>query len=775
MTAPLLEIRATPSPLGNRIELEWAHPDPVGHPGVLVVRRQGTYPVTPDDGARVVEALNLPFTVDAGGRRVYRFADGGLAGETAYYYAFFPFTGEPRSYRVDTRNRAAAMAISPYGYGARMAALLPAIYHRYDHAQEPPAGLAAEDLGKGPLRRFLEIAGSHLDLLHGLARSVLDLHDLQKVDGRLLPLLAGWIGWPTDHRIEIRAQRSEIRKAPHVYRTIGIVPTVEATVKRIIGWESRTKELAHNVVLSNRPERLNLWLAERDSDGGWSQPTAPLSLHFAYEGRPAAAHEPAADPADDTTWLFFHTLRKQTRVTAAGRRGQWDIWYKTFSASQGWSGSLPLTDGTGIDKHPAAALQGETLWVFWNTWSDDDRGWRLCYRTRQQGVWSPAARLWDAATERRRPRAVADGAGGLWLFWEQRTAAGWEARYNRHDGNAWELPPQDAPGLGHPAEDLFVLFDPAPRLWAFYARREPAGGPWRIAYRVKPSLDLAAADWEPARELPPDDPAAGDREPAAALDVDGNPELFWSSNHDRSWSIRSATLDPVTFTWSPRQQLTGNPFTQRGPLVAAARLFYYSNQSLTYVSDRYRATETVDNRYAGSTTVDTRNAAKIALRGGYADFQTYTFDTGSGGRRGDLSWYARDTVALYLAPSSEDPSATFRDRNVIASVLRQFLPIQVRAVLVIEPAPYRETIYTYAFPAAPRRVIGELIIDTLSDRRSDSYGGANDDHTDAVPDWTRIHSWSVATPDHRSVDSNSAPIDLTYRTWHVGLEQEEEP
>ena len=54
---------------------------------------------------------------------------------------------------------------------------------------------------------------------------------------------------------------------------------VEATVKRIIGWESRTKEFAHNVFLSNRPERLNafnmaMWrrlaevMAEVNADDG---------------------------------------------------------------------------------------------------------------------------------------------------------------------------------------------------------------------------------------------------------------------------------------------------------------------------------------------------------------------------------------------------------------------------------------------------------------------------------------------------------------------------
>ena len=101
---------------------------------------------------------------------------------------------------------------------------------------------------------------------------MLDLYNLDKVDGHLLPLLAEWIGWQTDYRLEIAAQRNEIRNAPYVYKTIGLIPTVEATVKRLIGWESRTKEFVHNVFLSNSPERLNIWACQRNGAGEWSKP-----------------------------------------------------------------------------------------------------------------------------------------------------------------------------------------------------------------------------------------------------------------------------------------------------------------------------------------------------------------------------------------------------------------------------------------------------------------------------------------------------------------------
>ena len=42
-----LNIVATPHPSGNRIDLSWVHPNPTQFPGVRVVRREGTYPLSP--------------------------------------------------------------------------------------------------------------------------------------------------------------------------------------------------------------------------------------------------------------------------------------------------------------------------------------------------------------------------------------------------------------------------------------------------------------------------------------------------------------------------------------------------------------------------------------------------------------------------------------------------------------------------------------------------------------------------------------------------------
>jgi phage tail-like protein len=760
----LRALAAEPHPEGNRIDLAWVHPDPAGFPRVRVVRREGTHPTAPGDGVVVSGPRDEPsWEPLPGGERAYRLADTGLPGGRVYYYALFPYDAVPSGGPPEPENRAASLAVDPAGHAGRMEDLLPAVYRRYDQAAalRNPAGLEPEDRGKGPLRRLLDVTGSQLDLLQGLARALLDSADPDRVDGRLLPLLAEWIGWPTDHRLEVAEQRSELRQAPFVYHTVGIIPTLEATVKRVLGWESRVKEFAHNVVLTNHPERLNLWARERRADGTWAGPPEPFALHEAYEGRPAAARA-----NDGTLWLFFHTLRK----------GRWAVWTKTRPPGGAWTPSRPLSDGDRGARHPAAALVGTTLWAFWDTYDPAADAWAVEARTRTgSGEWTPGALPWSGAAPRRWPAAAADAQGGLWLFWMERADGRWRMRFSRRAGGAWSAPRYLPDGAGVEA-DPFVLAHPAGQVWLLWARRAAGPAPgqtrWEVAYRVKAGLDPSVSDWGPVRTLPRPDPDADDREPAARWDG-ARLELFWSSTRDRSWSVWRAMLDPAAWTWGAAEEVTGNPYTERAPLPVplddgGTLVLHRSNRGVGYASTVYGATRTLDHRYAGATSADTRNGPKFALRGSFEDFAAYTYDAGVGGRRDDRNWYARDTVGVYLTPTSDDPTALQRGRGVVEQALRQFLPAQVRAVLVIEQAPYAEKVYTYDFPRDPeQRRIGENTFDNpLPERYPAALG---DGYLDAVPGWSWIRSWSPATPGHRTVNFAAAPVTTPHRTWHVAV------
>ena len=103
------------------------------------------------------------------------------------------------------------------------------------------------------------------------------------------------------------------------------------------------------------------------------------------------------------------------------------------------------------------------------------------------------------------------------------------------------------------------------------------------------------------------------------------------------------------------------PYANRAPLAietsTGTLLAYRSNESLPHVSSVYGATRTLDTRYGGTTTVDTRNTAKLALRGQFEDFQTYTCDSGQNGVRSNDDRIARDTIGVYPDARSDRPGS----------------------------------------------------------------------------------------------------------------------
>ncbi len=411
------------------------------------------------------------------------------------------------------------------------------------------------------------------------------------------------------------------------------------------------------------------------------------SVDFAYDGRPAAVHE-----ADGSLLFFYHTLRLHG----------WDIWSKRYAAGA-WQPSQPVVDRPGIDKHPSAALVGSRLWMFWQGYDPSqaaaDRFWRIWFTTRDGGTFAAPAVFGDLGTQRRMPTAVADNAGGLWLFWLELVAGVWQVRYNRHDGSNWVLtnPQTLPPDGGQPPrveDDLFLLFHPtstSQRLWLFWARHEP-GGPtgqtrWSVVYRIKQGLDPNASDWSPIRPLPKTGTGGyHDRQPAVLLTSTGDLEVFMSSTVGGGWTITHNTLAAGPLTWGTSQQVVGGPAARRGPLVVdtgvGALLVLRSNQSLTYPSDTFGATQIADHRYGGTSTVNTGDTAKLKLRGRYEDFQTYTYDAGSNGKRSSDDRIARDTVGLYLTPSTTDPDAIKATLSRLASELTDFLPATARAVFI---------------------------------------------------------------------------------------------
>ncbi|HKQ05860.1 MAG TPA: hypothetical protein VJ464_12060 [Blastocatellia bacterium] len=372
------------------------------------------------------------------------------------------------------------------------------------------------------------------------------------------------------------------------------------------------------------------------------------------------------------------------------------------------------------------------------------------------------------------PAAFKDNAGNLWLFWSSRRNGDWKIWYNRFDGTSWGASRQLTAGSLADREPV-VVFDPADqdpakgKIWVFWSRKK-SNGLWNIFYRTTANVNfntLAEADWL-EQELTPVLADHDKKEPAPLFLGTDDIELFFSSNQADGWQVWSNRLTPNPAANDTR--ITTGQFTQRAPAALLTKnndplLLYRSNESRTYVSPLYPAAKTIDARYAGSTTVDTRNAAKIGLRDAIEDVQRYTYDT----RKLDDAWYARDTVGVYLIPDTVDQQLIIRKQNMIASVLRNFLPIQLRVVLIIRQV-FPESVYTYSQPEAkPQGLISEQMVDTIL---GEVLGNIDDAFRDRV-NFRWVRTWDAQHPNPGLPDLGVLPPDFPFRLFLRGVEEGE--
>lgn len=974
-------LRAEADPRGGRVQLSWTTPRRADFPdfkGVKVVRRENSFP----DAREIKEDPGVYLDTQTGFEQLAAFTDAGLSGETNYYYAVVAFGGGAATDYFPAF--VAAMATTPYGSAERLYGALPDIYARFD-TLTPPAvpRLDPEDLSKGQLRRLTEMFGLQFDLIRSYASATRDFMNVERIDGALLPLLAQWLGWPTDFSLPFAKQRNEIRYASHFYRTTGIAANLRATLNRLTTWNAEIKEFVHNVFSANDPEQLAVYEAERDENGVWSEPRL-VSIETAYEGRVCAAPE-----ADERDWLFYHAAQKAHRPPAQGGElptptqgsefcapGDLShLWFKLWDFDH-WTPSQRLTDGARVCKYPAAVRRKAdgSFWVFYSEFEDRPlaSAWRLGlgllaagrgaeparlqgaktgpfelkdgdhFRVRLVeggriifnktvvfhdedfrdisratiaevvallnrelagvefaasrdgklllkslsagagvhlrvrlkgaaklglsgagvGAKAAAARLvgakhqtfalsdndtlvlkYDgglprvvvfrarhfnniakataaevaavinqqiprgAANEQGRvvlisptegegssvvvdvnrstaaavlgfglappnapnaddsePTAFEDEAGGVWLFWSARRAAGGlKIWYNRFDGQKWGAPRALTSGATADREP-FVLFDKdAARLWLFWTGR---GGDGRknIFWRTTTNLNFAAqtdADWA-EHELTVEQGIEYDNTEAAAFVASGGAvELYFSSTREDGRHVWSSVVTPAGEQPGAQARITAGRFIRCAPAALGkdggrAKLLFRSNESQIYDSPLYPGSRTFDARYSGSTTIDTRNYSKFGVRGRYNDTMHYLSDTG----RGNDDWYARDTVGIYLTPDTDDDALVVRKRNQIESLLRGLLPIQVRAVVIIQQV-FSEVVYTYNRPQDQPRLIDERWYDS---RLGEVYGGASDSYAAAVSfHWFRL--WEAGHTPDKMPDTGAHPPDLSARLF----------
>jgi phage tail-like protein len=758
------EIKAEPNACGGQIDLSWKNPSKDEFPnfkGVKIVRRERRFPeASPPRFSSNINDFLYHGTLIYNGTEE-SFSDKELHGETVYYYTFYTYDDNADPTKVghftNRASRIAAMATSNYGMGDKLNEFIPAIYKRYDTIYAEPGTVAPEDEQKGELQRFMEILGGQLDLIGSFVAGTRKFLDLDQCDGSLLPLLGQWIGWQTNPSLDINSQRNEIRYAPELYKTVGIAANLRAFVNRLINWNCQVKEFCHNVFRTNAAPELAIWMQQKTTKG-W-QTAESFILDTAFEGAPAVLRA-----SDDTIWLFYHAHRG--KIT--------DIWYKIYSDGK-WQPANRLTDGRGLHRYPAAVQTSDsTIHLFWSAL--EKNVWHLKTAKYNGDSWSAPTTVFKSSFSDIEPTVFAEPhpSEAIWLFWSSLRKGRWHIWYSRFDGKIWFEPQQLTKGNVSDRKPAVALSYPilgTGKIWVFWSRKKENG--WRLFYRTKPfyrtrpDLNFKKANWSKEAELPGAN--YDDTEPFAIVDRTGNLYLYWRSNRTGADNIWYRSYLRSRRTWQPEQQITFGADLCQGPTVlnllkGKTLLWYRSTKSIEYISELYPETKTLDHRYAGATTVDMRNVERIKRRGQWEDNQAYTYDTG----KDESNWYARDTIGLYLTPETEDQQLITRSQELVKGILNRFLPVQLRAVFIINPAVYPELVYTYDFPSIkPQRLIDEQFFDS---NITEVYPGLSDSYKDKAPDWIWLHSWSEEYLDHHTVDFTTTPTDTKFRTWHIGLE-----
>ncbi len=731
---------------------------------------------------RVTVILDENFDPNSGDfHRTVTVQDDGLEPQVVYYYALFENIGANGTpvYRSQRDWRAAVMATGRHGLGDQLYRLLPNLHAYYDEP-EP------SQRGQGPLRRLLQVFGAAADQARSLAEGLEQRHDIHDVHAGVLPHLASLIGWESDLTANALTLRNDVLQAPEIFRTVGTVPNLRALVNRITGWDCKIKEFANNVFLTNAPETIRLWeIYERVHDGNkWEQVKA-LTRTDGFDGRPVLVNHSGSN------WLVFH----------ADRSGNRDLWFKPGNADLGDAYVAELfaerddRETPPVNEHPASLVlvtestesTDSKLWLFWSsnrdgrwdiwgtwdTWDTGHSAWNINDRPFANLPKGTPANLTEHAADDRNPVAVLetvlDEPDRIWLFWQSNRRGPtdiWAQVYDpsKNDWNSLQRVTRAEFRHEHPA----VTFD-GNRLWLFFS--DDLGDRCNLGLVVKDANQNGAWSEVPLRVT------QGHWRDEAPTAVFWNDQiwLFWHSNRDGHWQIWGQVWE-----WK-----NGGPVAANEPFPVTTGVtgdkepmaFVDTNDHLRLVWRSQR--RGTDYR---SRTIDTKDTEMLARLGSYQDRAHYTYDTG----RSDNDWYARDTVGIFITPESEHPDEIDRSRRLIEGPLRQFIPINVRLVLVI-PDEYNEHVYTYDSPdVEPQRTIDWDYDDCLftAVHTEHSLGVQEDSYTDSVPGWSWLHACEckIDSDEHRNSDEHrdvclryrsvncaASSIDITQRTWHVGV------
>ena len=349
------------------------------------------------------------------------------------------------------------------------------------------------------------------------------------------------------------------------------------------------------------------------------------------------------------------------------------------------------------------------------------------------GPWSSPLEVAGGLTSNREPFAVVDDNNQIWLLWARRQGIfsneeHWLLFQKRFDPTtfSWSV---DQPVTTTPLSGPAVDRKPSAQ-WMSAGGMRVFFNSDRGGSRNVWSLDVSAAGI-PSLPVSIPQQAAQKSEPAPVLMPHGDLWLFYRSDDNVALSQAGSVEDDAA-------QLSTGSFVQKG------------------VSQRLEEGGTL-RRYAGSTTPVLTEVVRNMQRRHWGDLQCYTPQKPRATQEAPLEpdeFYTNHTLGLYVSRARNGRALTPENVEVLQQLLSKFMPINLRAIIVLNPSIHTEYVYTTDSD------IEESYMDIYPN--VDIYSGLMDSTSAALPDWSRLLSNTLG---HVSADPISL-LTLRRRTYY---------
>ncbi len=339
-------------------------------------------------------------------------------------------------------------------------------------------------------------------------------------------------------------------------------------------------------------------------------------------------------------------------------------------------------------------------------------------------------------------------------------ASGLASNAVRAIGGWWSAPLTLARGAGSNREPCVVI-DELQRTWLIWSQRVGVAtddDTWALRARV---FAPATLDWGPETALttPPLVGRAADRMPGA-MRTAGGVRVVFSSDRGGGVGLYAITA-PLAGVAPPPSALAlqASASTSPAPLVVDGQtwVLFRSDANVALSQGAPLAPGAPGGRLpdagtlrraAGTTTYVPTDLARVGLARRFGDLLAYTPQKPLGPIEpplGDDDLYTRGTLAIYVSRGANDDAITPTEASRLRELLARFLPINLRAVVILVPSIDVELVYP------PGAGIEEQWQDTHP--FVDTFADISDETAAELPEWEVLHA---NTPHHVSAD----PADL---------------